>query len=132
MGDKANKRNVYLKMKSLPEARQLVHELSKIHDQALQGKLELGAGVEDIHTRVEMLLTEKLGEAGKKIHTGRSRNDQVMVDIILYLREEIKEVTGQTYALAKILCRQAEKYKEITEKIRKIAGNMNLSRTTEF
>ena len=56
-------------------------------------------GMEDIHSQVEMMLTKKLGDLGKKIHTGRSRNDQVMVDIKLYLRDEIKEIARQTYAL---------------------------------
>ncbi len=95
------------------EAESLVEELVDIYGQAIQGKLELEPGMEDIHSQVEMMLTKKLGDLGKKIHTGRSRNDQVMVDIKLYLRDEIKELTGQAHALGKILVNQAEQYKEI-------------------
>jgi len=95
------------------DALRLIDELVKIYNEALQGKMELEPGMEDIHSQVEMMLTKKLGELGKKIHTGRSRNDQVMVDIKLYLRDEIKEVSGQVYALGKILCSQAEQYKGI-------------------
>lgn len=95
------------------EAVSLVEELVDIYGQAIQGKLELEPGMEDIHSQVEMMLTKKLGDLGKKIHTGRSRNDQVMVDIKLYLRDEIKELTGQAHALGKILVNQAEQYKEI-------------------
>lgn len=95
------------------EAASLVEELVDIYGQAIQGKLELEPGMEDIHSQVEMMLTKKLGDLGKKIHTGRSRNDQVMVDIKLYLRDEIKELTGKAHALGKILVNQAEQYKEI-------------------
>ena len=95
------------------EAACLVEELVDIYGQAIQGKLKLEPGMEDIHSQVEMMLTKKLGDLGKKIHTGRSRNDQVMVDIKLYLRDEIKELTGQAHALGKILVNQAEQYKEI-------------------
>jgi len=95
------------------EAAKLLDELVNIYNEAQQGRLELDPGMEDIHSQVEMMLTKELGDLGKKIHTGRSRNDQVMVDIKLYLREEIKEITRQTYALGKILCQQAKQYKEI-------------------
>ncbi len=57
-----------------------------------QGLVELDPGVEDIHSQVEMMLTVSLGDLGKRIHTGRSRNDQVMVDIKLFLREELQEI----------------------------------------
>ena len=95
------------------DAVKLIGELGEIYKEAMQGKLELEAGVEDIHSQVEIMLTEKLGDLGKRIHTGRSRNDQVMVDIKLFLRDEIKEVTGQVHTLGEILCKQAETYKEI-------------------
>ncbi len=95
------------------DAVKLIAELDKIYEEALEGKLELDSGVEDIHSQVEIMLTQKLGDLGKKIHTGRSRNDQVMVDIKLFLRDEIKEMAGQVQTLGEILCKQAETYKKI-------------------
>jgi len=95
------------------EAKKLVGELTHIYEAALKGELELEPGMEDIHSQVEMMLTKKLGDLGKKIHTGRSRNDQVMVDIKLFLRDEIKEITLQIYALGKILGARALKFKDV-------------------
>ncbi len=94
-------------------AAMLVGELAEIYEDAIKGNLELDPGIEDIHSQVEMMLTKKLGDLGKKIHTGRSRNDQVMVDIKLYLRDEIKEVTGLIHELGKILGTQADLYKDV-------------------
>lgn len=93
------------------EACKLVNELSNIYELALQGKVNLEAGMEDIHSQVEMMLTASLGDLGKKIHTGRSRNDQVMVDIKLFLREEIRELAEQVASLGETLCSQAELFK---------------------
>ena len=95
------------------EAATLVEELVDIYKVANQGDLKLDAGMEDIHSQIEMMLTKKLGDLGKKIHTGRSRNDQVMVDLKLYLRDEIKEMTSQVYTLGKILGSQADQYKDV-------------------
>ena len=95
------------------EAEQLVLELKLLYRQTLEGRLTLDPGVEDIHSQVEMMLTRELGDLGKKIHTGRSRNDQVMVDIKLFLRDEIKKVVGETRNLAKVLLRQAEVYSDV-------------------
>jgi argininosuccinate lyase len=95
------------------EASQLVAELAKLYKESLEGSLVLEPGVEDIHSQVEMVLTSCLGDMGKKIHTGRSRNDQVMVDIKLFLRDELKEVASETRKLAEILLKQAETYKDI-------------------
>jgi len=95
------------------EAAKLLFELDKLYKDALEGKLVLEPGVEDIHSQVEMVLTRKLGDAGKKIHTGRSRNDQVMVDVKLFLRDEIKEIAGFTLKLAGTLLKQAERYKDV-------------------
>ena len=58
---------------------------------AEEGKFSIEAGVEDVHSQVEKTLTEKLGDTGKKVHTGRSRNDQVAVDLHLYIRDEIRK-----------------------------------------
>jgi argininosuccinate lyase len=95
------------------DAAQLIGELDLLYRDALDGKLTLGEGVEDIHTQVEMVLTRKLGDMGKKIHTGRSRNDQVMVDIKLFLREEIKLAVEKTYGLAGTLLKKAGIHKDV-------------------
>jgi argininosuccinate lyase len=75
---------------SADETKQLVAELKKILSEAESGNFKIEAGVEDIHSQVELELTRRLGDAGKKIHSGRSRNDQVLTDIKLFLREEIR------------------------------------------
>ena len=95
------------------DAEQLIRELKDLYRQSQEGRMALDPGVEDIHSQVEMMLTRKLGDLGKKIHTGRSRNDQVMVDIKLFLRDEIKEVVAETGKLAKIFLKQAGKYKNV-------------------
>ncbi len=73
----------------------LVAELENIKSEIIVGQFEIEEGVEDIHSQVELLLTRRLGDVGKKIHSGRSRNDQVLVDLKLYLREEIKEIATE-------------------------------------
>lgn len=82
--------------------------LREIHD----SKFTIDDDVEDIHSQVELLLTKRIGEAGKKIHSGRSRNDQVAVDIKLYLRAEILKIKEETKELFDLLISQSEKYKE--------------------
>jgi len=100
-------------MISREEGRILVEALAGIYDTAEKGELVLEPGIEDIHTQVEMLLTRALGDPGKKIHTGRSRNDQVMVDIKLYLRDEIRELVQRIYSLGSVLLKQADTYREV-------------------
>jgi len=95
------------------EAEKLLPALDQLHKEALEGKLILEPGVEDIHSQVEMVLTAKLGDTGKKIHTGRSRNDQVMVDVKLFLRDEIKEIAELSMSLAGMLLKQAERNKDV-------------------
>jgi argininosuccinate lyase len=95
------------------DASTLVGELTQIFQDAVQGKVELEEGVEDIHSQVEMMLTNKLGDLGKTIHTGRSRNDQVMVDIKLFLREELKQVVQEVNDLALMLAEQANKHRDV-------------------
>jgi len=95
------------------EAAKLLLELEQLHSEAIGGKLVLEPGVEDIHSQVELVLTRKLGDVGKKIHTGRSRNDQVMVDIKLFLRDEIQKVSEHSMNLAKELLQQASKYRDV-------------------
>jgi len=74
------------------ETEELVKALEKILDRILQGKLVIGQEAEDIHSLVELELSRELGETGKKIHAGRSRNDQVMTDIHLYLKDVCRDI----------------------------------------
>jgi argininosuccinate lyase len=94
------------------ELKEILKELREIYSKAIAGDLVIEDGVEDIHSQVELLLTQKLGDAGKKIHTGRSRNDQVAVDIKLYLRNEIFEITELTKNLFDRLQILSEQYKD--------------------
>ena len=82
--------------------------LREIHD----SKFSIEDGIEDVHSQVEFLLTKRIGEAGKKIHSGRSRNDQVAVDIKLFLRAEVLKVKEYTKELFDLLIAQSEKYKD--------------------
>jgi argininosuccinate lyase len=95
------------------EAVQLLHALDQLYTEAEAGPLVLEPGVEDIHSQVEMLLTRTLGDMGKKIHTGRSRNDQVMVDLKLFLRDEISQLVALAKDLAYVLLQKADKYKNV-------------------
>lgn len=74
------------------ELTQIHVELKKILQEIKDGNFKIEEGVEDIHSQIELMLIQRIGEAGKKIHSGRSRNDQVLVDIKLYLRHEIKQI----------------------------------------
>ena len=74
------------------ELQQLKKALHNIYQQISANEFTLADNVEDIHSQIELLLTQQLGEIGKKIHSARSRNDQVLVDIKLYLRNEIEEL----------------------------------------
>jgi argininosuccinate lyase len=81
-------------------------ELVIIYKQIISGNFKIEEGVEDIHSQVELLLTRKLGDTGKKIHSGRSRNDQVLVDIKLYLRSEIESITEEIKPLFELLIKK--------------------------
>lgn len=87
---------------------QLKKALIEIYGQIQSGDFELEAGVEDIHSQVEMLLTKKLGDVGKKIHSARSRNDQVLVDIKLFLRSEIIKLTESIETFFNLLQAKSE------------------------
>ena len=87
-------------------------ELKNIYSLIQQGGFTLAEGVEDIHSQVELMLTEKLGDVGKKIHSARSRNDQVLVDLKLFLRSEIEKLVAATKELFDLLIQQSEKYKD--------------------
>jgi argininosuccinate lyase len=86
--------------------------LKQIHAEVSKDEFELPAEVEDIHSYVELLLTQRIGEAGKKIHTGRSRNDQVAVDIKLYLRHELQQVNKEVQGLFNLLLSLSEQQKD--------------------
>jgi argininosuccinate lyase len=90
----------------------LTTELKKLHARIVAGGFTLEEGTEDIHSQVELELTRALGDVGKKIHSGRSRNDQVLVDIKLYLRDEIRLVVEEVQNLFDLLSEQAAKYKD--------------------
>lgn len=96
---------------SADELKSLSAELKNIYKRIDSGDFKVEEGVEDIHSQVELELTKKLGESGKKIHSGRSRNDQVLVDIKLYLRYELEQVVNETKNLFDLLLQQSEKYK---------------------
>jgi argininosuccinate lyase len=86
-------------------------ELKNIYTKIEIGEFILDEGVEDVHSQVELLLTMKLGDIGKKIHSARSRNDQVLVDLKLFLRSEIEKLVGSTHELFTLLISQSEKHK---------------------
>ena len=91
----------------------LTKALDQILDEINAGEFILEDDVEDIHSQVELLLTRRLGDMGKKIHSGRSRNDQVLVDLKLFLREELEIVRDEVVALFDELQSLSEKYKNI-------------------
>ena len=88
-------------------------ELEKLHKLAIEGKLAIEPTIEDIHSQVELMLTRTLGDLGKKVHIGRSRNDQVMVDLKLVSRAAILKTVGLVVALFKELQEASEKWKEV-------------------
>jgi len=85
--------------------------LKQIYQEIQNGEFEIAPGVEDVHSQVEFLLTERFGDVGKKLHSGRSRNDQVLVDLKLYYRAAIEELVADTEDLFKLLLELAEKHK---------------------
>jgi argininosuccinate lyase len=94
------------------EVEQLVKELKNIYATISNSKFQISNGVEDVHSQVEFLLTEKLGDVGKKIHSARSRNDQVLVDVKLFLRNEIEALVNEIQPFFQLLIQQSEKYKD--------------------
>src|SRR6187399_2595039 len=94
------------------ELSQLQQELRHIYKQTYDSRFMIEDGVEDVHSQVESLLTQKLGDVGKKIHAARSRNDQVLVDIKLFLRNELEELVKAIQPFFELLQAQSEKYKD--------------------
>jgi argininosuccinate lyase len=91
----------------------LLDELKRIYVVAESGDFIIEEGIEDVHSQVELMLTRSLGDVGKKIHSGRSRNDQVLVDLKLFTRSEMQEIVGLTKDLFDVLISQGNKYKEV-------------------
>lgn len=89
----------------------LSKELKGIFREIEKGSFKIDEGVEDIHSQVELMLTKKLGEAGKKIHSGRSRNDQVLVDCKLFFRSEIQELVSEIKSVFDLLIKKSEEHK---------------------
>lgn len=91
----------------------LLKELKSIYALAESGDFVIEEGVEDVHSQVEMLLTRKLGDLGKKIHSGRSRNDQVLLDMKLFTRAQIQSIAEAVSELFEVLIEQSNKYKDV-------------------
>lgn len=94
------------------ELEKLLAELRLIYLSTERGDFMIEEGIEDVHSQVETILTRKLGDTGKKIHSGRSRNDQVLLDLKLFTRNEIREIVTSGERLFDIMISQAERYKE--------------------
>lgn len=91
----------------------LTKELKEIYKLAISADFTIEEGIEDVHSQVELMLTRKLGDVGKKIHSGRSRNDQVLVDLKLFTRDQIRLLVDSVSKLIEVLLTQSEKYKEV-------------------
>ena len=96
----------------------LLPELKALYSEASEGRFEIEPDVEDVHSQVELMLTRKLGDIGKKVHTGRSRNDQVLVDLKLYARARIERTVGKVDSLFRTLQSASEKYKDVLPLVR--------------
>src|SRR5215217_4542361 len=94
------------------ESAKAIEALRQIEKDIIESRFILENDVEDVHSQVELLLTQRIGDIGKKIHSGRSRNDQVAVDIKLYLRAEIVSIKNETKELFDLLIAQSENYKD--------------------
>ena len=91
----------------------LLAELKNIYAVADCGRFVIEEGVEDVHSQVELMLTRRLGDTGKKIHSGRSRNDQVLLDLKLFTRAQIQEIVELVSALFEVLISQSNRYKDV-------------------
>ena len=91
----------------------LLEELKKIYAMCEQGDFVIEEGVEDVHSQVELMLTRELGDMGKKIHSGRSRNDQVLVDLKLFTRHALKEIVDHVKVLFDELIVKSNQYKDV-------------------
>ena len=98
---------------SKDELTKLLAALKSIYADAASGKFVIEEGVEDVHSQVELMLTRQLGDIGKKIHSGRSRNDQVLVDLKLFIRDQLKEIVELTEVLFHELIAKSNEYKDV-------------------
>jgi len=95
------------------ELKQIQKEMRKIYSDIKNDAFIIEDGIEDVHSQIEFLLTSSLGDVGKKIHSGRSRNDQVLLDLKLFTRSKLEEVVRETRSLFDTLIAQSEKYKDV-------------------
>jgi argininosuccinate lyase len=95
------------------ELNKLLPELKRLYNDALEGNFAIDPDIEDVHSQVEIMLTQKLGDIGKKVHTGRSRNDQIMVDLKLFARAEIEKTVHKIEHLFHLLQEKSEQYKDV-------------------
>lgn len=95
------------------ELKPLLNELKNIYELCEKGEFVIENGIEDVHSQVELMLTRKLGDMGKKIHSGRSRNDQVLVDLKLFTRHQLKEIADAVKVLFDELLQKSNQYKEV-------------------
>ena len=95
------------------ELQQLLAEMKSIYAMAERGEFVIEDGVEDVHSQVELMLTRRLGDIGKKIHSGRSRNDQVLLDLKLFTRAQLKDIAEAVEQLFTVLIQQSERYKDV-------------------
>ncbi len=100
------------KIISKEDSQQLLTELKKIYRNIEHGEFIIEDGVEDVHSQVELMLTRALGNPGKAIHTGRSRNDQILVDLKLFTRDMLKSIVHKTHQLFSLLIHHSEQYKD--------------------
>ena len=91
----------------------LLREMKQIYRDACEGRFVIEEGIEDVHSQVELILTRRLGDIGKKIHSGRSRNDQVLIDLKLYMRHEIEAIVEAVRQLFDMLQMQSERYRDV-------------------
>jgi len=95
------------------ELKDLLIDLKRLYNDAVAGNFVIEDGIEDVHSQVELLLTRQLGDVGKKVHSGRSRNDQVLLDLKLYTRHRIQEVVDSVNKLFNVLQKKSEEHKEV-------------------
>lgn len=95
------------------ELQLLLKELRAIHSVAEKGEFVIEEGIEDVHSQVELMLTRQLGDMGKKIHSGRSRNDQVLLDLKLFTRAKIQQIVKSAEKLFQVLLEQSDHYKHV-------------------
>ncbi len=95
------------------ELQQLLAALREIHALCIRGEFVIEEGVEDVHSQVELMLTRQLGDMGKKIHSGRSRNDQVLVDLKLFTRQQLKDIADGVKTLFDELIAKSNQYKDV-------------------